>query len=893
MEFLCVFCLTDVFITHNLRLHHTRIHLRKEAYIVILYTNRTRLFKHVPRALIKPMTETIHALAKAVADQERLDAEIIQTFNLRKMQSTVGIFKFRLPGAYRCLIQYIDRDSEVFESEPGLILLEIVKHDDQGRIARHIDQETVDLTTLETVTPVEEPATLDAQEQALLETDLSKAYMRMMHVAKSISFEDFIVRFEHEDRKALYPLSENQRLALEDSGPTLMMGCAGSGKTLVLIARALKQAQYAKKQGYFTFTNLLKETAASLYHHYSEAAGIEGTVDFYVIKDYMLAELDLTDRHYFSLERYLTWYQTEQLANKYLWLQNIGPIDLWIEIRGLIKGYAGHSRIRIKVIQNIDEYLNKTELQTLRNEGILRKAEGSHGTYLITDEEQLFHHYPDASHPLRRRLHELDRDVPLISELEYVESMHDKYTEYDKPTRKKIYDFTKDIYQKHLETHQLYDDNDLARGLLKKIDRRHTTPLDYVFIDELQDLTELQTLALAKLTTYATDVMMSGDVSQIINPTFFIKGRIGLIFRNRLNADLNQKIELSENYRNSTSIVTIVKRLLDIRQSILGTYNEDIAEDSVRLEKSEGIPYLVKTNHDHMLDVMQLWLNVPKVAIIVASTKTKEALLKQYGVHGETNIYTVQEVKGQEFDKTILYNILTEHRQAWEAIMHGEIDKSRYIIDRHRYYFNLFYVALTRSIDNVFLYESHTDLKIYEALQDTFEPLEEDLSLLFDIKEYQSEAERRKQAQAHFDAEDYARARTYYRQLNDRRQAAICTGHMHLRDGRFHEAVTHLYQFREYHKTAYLYVNDDDLLLFKILIGRRLNALDIDTIDRLLGSKKLIDLCVPYRDTPIHERLLRDALRVMGDLYKHRIQTSIQEIKGADHGKNRSHRPST
>ncbi|TVP95691.1 MAG: hypothetical protein EA374_03355 [Acholeplasmatales bacterium] len=860
---------------------------------MILYYNRDRLYRHVPDALVTSMTETIHALARAVADKQQLDTAIIQTFNLKKMQSTDAIFKFRLPGAYRCLVKYIEHDSEVFEGEPGLILLEIVEHDAQGRVARHIEGDAIELASYEAVPLEMEPSdSLDATEQALLDADLSKAYLRMMHVAKSIPFEDFMTRFNHPDRKALYPLSENQRLALEDEGPTLMMGCAGSGKTLVLIARALKQAHYVAKQGYFTFTSLLKESAAALFHHYSSAEGIEGQVDFHVIKDFMLEQLGLTDKQYFSLERYLTWYHDTQLSNKYLWLQNIGPIDLWIEIRGLIKGYAGHGHVRIKAVQNMDQYISKTELQTLRNSGIIRKAEGSHGTYIIEDEAQLLNHVQDTAHPLRRKLHELDRDTPLMSEFEYVEAMHDKYTEYDEDTRKKIYTFARDVYQKHLETHTLYDDNDLARGLLKKIDHRTVEFLDFVFIDELQDLTELQTLALAKLATNPQDVMMSGDVSQIINPTFFVKGRIGLIFRNRLKTDLNQRIALEENYRNSTAIVTIVKKLLTLRQDILGTYNEDIVEDSIRLEKSEGIPYLVHTDNDNMLEVMHLWLNVPKVAIIVASTKTKKTLLKHFGVTGETNIYTVQEVKGQEFDKTILYNILTEHRRAWEDIMDRNIDKSGHIINRHRYYFNLFYVALTRSIDNVFLYENHTDLQIYQALQDAFEPLEEDLSLLLDIKEYQSEAARRTQAEDHFIAGDYARARTYYRQLNDPRQAAICTGHIHLQAGRFNEAVAHLYQFREYHETAYTYVNDDDLLIFKLLIGRRLKKLDLATIDTLLSNKKLIDLCTPYRNTAIHERLIKDALKLMGDLYRTRFEHAIQKVKGDAHGKVRSPRQS-
>ena len=847
--------------------------------MIIIY-NPKRLFSKAPKHLLDTIIKKIYSLAEDIAGTDQINQNVIKKYNIDKITSTKDVFKFYLPDGYRCLFRYQSFDDEIFEGESVIVLYEIVEHDLQGKKGRNLKLES-DFREFSKV------EILDNEVSESFDYEIQNKFMHKIHVPTRISFEDFLAHFQHPEKQTLYPLSENQRKALDDSGPILLLGCAGSGKTLVLISRALKEAQHGGRQGYFTFTKMLKESALKIYQKYQGAKGIEGDVEFYVIKDFMLDILNLSETQYFSFERYLYWYQENRFDQKYKWLRDVGPIDLWIEIRGLIKGYAGNEYLRIKTIDDPSKYLSKTEIKELKALGIIKKLKDSYQQYEVANEKELFKYLEDDGHPLRRYFQSLDRDTPLMSQKDYVDQMYDKYTEYDQSTRKSIYDFVENVYQPYLnnEERTLYDDNDLARMLIKSIDHRNIQKMDYVYIDEIQDLTEMQIIALAKLSEHSSDVFMSGDVSQIINPTFFKKGRIGLLFRNRFNTVLNQNLALDENYRNSESIVEISRKLLTIRQDILGEYNEDIKERSTRLEKDEGIPYMLDINQETAIEQIRHWLNVPKVAVIVASEKTKKDLLERFSIKGQTNIYTVQEIKGQEFDKTILYNVLTEHHQAWTDIMNRNIEKTRDIINRHRYYFNLFYVSLTRSIDNVFLYENHKDLAIYEAIKDDFEILDSNLELLMDINHYDSVEERKKQAEIHFHNEDYDRARTYFLQLNDRHNAAICTGHVYINQGRYLEGVMHLYPFKKYHEKAFKYTNDKDLLAFKVLLGYWTRQLRVKEISDMLRDKSLIELIKPFKREKIYNKLLLDAMRVNDHLYRYRIQKEITSIeKGESYG---------
>ena len=145
------------------------------------------------------------------------------------------------------------------------------------------------------------------------------------------------------------------------------------------------------------------------------------------------------------------------------------------------------------------------------------------------------------------------------------------------------------------------------------------------------------------------------------------------MFRNRkgISWDRSNVFTLNENYRNSRSIVDIANKIVDIRRSVLGTYTEDIVEISQEIEQSEGLPVLIETSFEEFLESIYTWQNAVRVAIIVSSDESKHRLIQKMKIKRSEayHIYTVQEAKGQEFDRVLIYNILSDYTDIWDKIM--------------------------------------------------------------------------------------------------------------------------------------------------------------------------------------------------------------------------------
>jgi hypothetical protein len=467
------------------------------------------------------------------------------------------------------------------------------------------------------------------------------------------------------DHKAIYKLSENQLQSINTYGPVFLMGSAGSGKTLVEISKALKNAHSPLKQAYFTYTKMLKDSADALYNQYSKHSGIVGKTEFFIVKNYMLDQLGISESQYMNLDRFLKWMNNRIYSSKYKLIHKIDQIDLWTEIRGLIKGYTGHDKYRILEFSNHDNYLSTEDIELLLDEGYIVRISGSQSKYYISNSLELSRYNLSNNHKFHEFLINTDISEPLLDRYSYINRMKGKYTRFNEEERTIIYDFVEEEYQSYLTKNNLYDDNDLARLLLKKIyEGKHNDKFDFLFMDEIQDLTEIQIFSLVKLVKDSSQVFMSGDVSQVINPTFFHDGRMGVIFKHHFNQTLNDSVTLRENYRNSENIVNVLDELLAIRRKTIGRYSYDIEEEVTDLEKREGLPIIVKVTKDDFYEIMSQWIGVPGVAIIVSNDETKRNIKKELNIKTETNLYTVQEIKGQEFDKIIAYNIVSDYSDA-------------------------------------------------------------------------------------------------------------------------------------------------------------------------------------------------------------------------------------
>lgn len=849
-----------------------------------LIYNPDLLFKGIPKERQNIYYNRIFELAKEIKYDKGLTPRVINYFKIKKMTSTDHIFKFYLANdGTRCLAMYEKTDNQIFTQEPGLILLKAVSHDNQGDEGRKFDRELQsldDFIEFDTDEDIEKNNNHNVSQDAINKY-LGHHFMKTVIFDSNMDINSFLSQIVDGDNKVIYKLSEKQAETLNSEGPTFLLGCAGSGKTLVEIAQALKNAQSDISQAYFTFTPMLKDVAEDIYKKYDSIEGLKGKTYFYCLKDYLLDVTGIEERNFFSFERFKKWYTSKKFVTRYNYLKNVNLVDLWTEIRGLIKGYVGNDYFRVSTIVLNDDIIKSDDFSYLLTDNILTKVDNSNHKFYITNSSKLnsdLEFFPQ----IKEIISELEFKNAMIDKNTYVNKIKDSYSQYTKEQRSDIYDFVESVYQPYLKSGEdvLYDDNDLVNILINKINNNEIEKLDYVLVDELQDLSELQILAITMLTNDPNNVLMSGDVSQTINPTFFKRGRIGLIFRNRFDLKY-EKLELDENFRNSEQIINVVRSLFDVRVSKLGNNKDDIVEKSLELEKKDGLPFFVDCDKKNIFSLMTTWLHIPKVAIVVASEETKEFLHNKLKIEKsikQTNIYTVQEIKGQEFDKIIVYNILSEFKDEWKEIMSGSIDKKSDIVTKYRFYFNIFYVAITRAKHNLFLYENERNLDILKELLPHFEELTENLPQLMNLKEYDTDENRLKQAIIHFDNHDYERARTFYLQLNDKKQAYICLGYNYLHNGEYKEGIDILYAFKDHRRTAYKYTNESELLLFRVLLGLKTKTLNLQQVDKLIKNKKLSKLLNNYKDTINKDLYYKDTMIVINQLGKYRCMKKLKKM---------------
>lgn len=844
--------------------------------------NWTSLFKDIPKNKRNTYHQRIFEFIEDVTKAKIINDHIIKKYTLKKMNGTKGIFKFYANNdGTRCLIRYDESDELIFNKEPGIVILKVTSHDQQGEVARRMDNRFVEYDEF-----------LYGNDDAVgndenLEDLLSKEYMKSIFIPDSMSIEQIAEIISDDDTRTVYPPSYTQKKALLSNLPLLLLGCAGSGKTLIEVCKSLKLAHNNVEQAYFTYTNGLKDMSESIYKKYENVPGLIGKTTFYSIRDYMVIALDLNIRNYMNYERFKQFLVDEKIYQRLKTLEKIQKVELWIEIRGVIKGYLGNAYFRNLEIKNLSSIKNPELIDRMIKDGIL-EYHNKKRLYYIKDGEKL-KKITDEYPMLRVHLFENDFNHPIIDHHSYIE-LNEGYSRFSKEERTVILEFVEKYYQPYLDKNAFFDDNDLARRMIIKNQTKSIRTFDSVFIDEVQDLSEMQIYALMLLSRQPGRVFMAGDVSQIINPTLFKSGRPGVLLRNRLDVPWtnNNVSVLSENYRNSRDIVEVANKLVSIRKERLGSYSEYIIEEPIKIEKSDGLPALLDVEQLEILDAIKIWIDVPKVAIVVSGDTAKTNLSTAIGIDIKkqgSNIYTVQEIKGREFDKVILYNIVTDYVEMWKQIM------TTYVKDKQehfQFYFNLFYVALTRARKNLYLYEQNQQVEIIQALSPLFERVTNNVINILDISEYQSSDEMFEQAMKHFTNEEYDRAKIYFHHLGMKKEVVVCRGHELIQRGDFDEGITLLYRFKDHQESLFKFTDNKDTPLFHYLVGYKFKKITIQQISDLLGEKSLIDLMIQYKEDKNYVNLYSDTLDLLQEIQKHRINQELGDLYGRISQKDRS-----
>lgn len=647
----------------------------------------------------------------------------------KKMKGAEHIWKYRLNGGARILYTYGKYIPFIRATEAeAIVLLDYVtQHDEQGREAKALNlNEYHDCEEISELHELLHRILENPEEASDDDIEAASAMLRSDYETTiSVYDEDKHADIENIDELEAY-LTKEQYDCVEEFAvnprPTLVMGGAGSGKTLV--AEYILSRFSGAKIAYFTQSEALRKKAQEQFE--TITGNKSGEIYFLNINEYAMQKLDLNE------SGFVGFHEFEKLLSsadrKSLDKHKLTVRDLWTEIRGTVKGSLNEEWARTEPVDK--------EARELMEKGFLERVKDSPKHLRLKNNVQETAKRAEADLSLSQEAREqllgliryfssVDEKVPLIPRKEYENKKEEECT-LQAEDRVFVYDIS-EKYQKSLVNKKLFDDNDLARKLLAKMSGTGER-FDLVVIDEVQDYTEMQ-IKLAVELCSSKAVFMAGDEHQIINPTMFRESRLKQLFYNKKTEfgtnqqELNSK-HLFINFRCPQGTVEFANAISEMRRQKVGLKNAD-GEQPEKSVRKGCKPFKLDYSETTLKKLMQALIRHARTAVLVATDKEKEDLIGLYGkeeyeAEGNSIIYTVPEIKGMEYKYVLCYDLFGTYKSRWDEILSSGHGKKQ---TRDRYYFNLVYVAATRTLETL-------------TFMDSYWPSQLETGLVEDIGEY-------------------------------------------------------------------------------------------------------------------------------------------------------------
>ena len=313
-------------------------------------------------------------------------------------------------------------------------------------------------------------------------------------------------------------------------------------------------------------------------------------------------------------------------------------------------------------------------------------------------------------------------DKPYLSEDDYL-NLGIKQSIFLASERPAVYDlFTR--YLEYLDEGAYFDSNILAYQYLEKAEQQY----DFVVIDEVQDITNVQLFLILKTLVNSTNFILCGDSNQIVHPNFFSWTNVkSLFYKQELQGNIIRV--LATNYRNTPEVTQIANQLLLVKNARFGSIDKEST-------------YLVKPNSQHKgevtffenkskvkQDLNKRTKRSAKFAVVVMRNEDKDAARKFFD---SPLLFSIHEVKGLEYENVILFNIISAHDKEFRELTTGvskkdlkteEINYSRAknksdkSLDEYKFYVNSLYVAMTRAVKNLYVIETNKKHALLELLE--------------------------------------------------------------------------------------------------------------------------------------------------------------------------------
>lgn len=238
---------------------------------------------------------------------------------------------------------------------------------------------------------------------------------------------------------------------------------------------------------------------------------------------------------------------------------------------------------------------------------------------------------------------------------------------------------------------------------------------DALIVDEVQDMTPVQLALLLRTLKDPQAFMLCGDANQVVHPNFFSWAAVRDLFRHGDIGELPLGV-LDSNFRNALAITTVANRVLSLKNVRFGSVDRDSTFLVKAASDAPGQVGVTPLDPDALQTLNQAVRRNAQFAVIVLRDEDKD----QARAHFDTPlIFSVQEVKGLEYDGVILFNVIGAQRRVYTDIagdlrpeqLTGDLrygrarDKTDKALEHRKFYLNGLYVALTRAVNQIVLVE--------------------------------------------------------------------------------------------------------------------------------------------------------------------------------------------
>lgn len=802
-----------------------------------------KLLKSIPKEKYKHVLSEIREFYQEYIENNFNIRNMKHGWSVRQIIGTTNIqeiYKFRVSIKDRILFTYGKHLGLREQFSDSIVFLEFCNHDSQIIRGRNMN--------------------LNGYIEQKFDQEIDSIYCDYKYevdtcISRIVSVDELIDMTEDNDERATYYLNDEQfDLISRDTKPLFLFGSAGSGKTIISINKAYLLSCNQFKVGYFTYSDNLVDEARKIFENIYKDDNLynnsmnRNEVFFNCFNNHIMKKSQKTS--IVTYEQFKKWINnilSKNIINRQVRLQ---PRDIFREIRGVIKGIVPIDWIPIEIdivvlSQEFIEYLVANKYASIKYDKVLIKNDCL--AYLNTNIKLYKNQFQKDLDIIYYIIDEYIINNKIMNEQIYL-NLPEKYSIFTYEEKVIIYDISK-RYQQWLESSNKFDENDITRISLSKLRIEQEFKFDYIICDEIQDLTEIQIYFLLKSVNNKDNILFCGDFNQTINPTFFDTGRVEAIYKiyNGMS-NFKEKI-IKTNYRSPRNIVEFANKLTNLKISKLGKNKKnDYFENSAR--DTLGNIRLIRSclSKEELLSILK---KRAYVDIIVADDEEKYNLINNS--KESKLVFTVSDYKGLENDYIIGYNIISKFKEKWNEILYENIESNE---NELRYYFNLFYVLVTRSRNNVLLIEENVNEELINYFEDLIEVVNEfdykklDLHRISTKDEHYKKGLRLEKNKRYIEAiESYKNADLNHSDL--KQEIGRCEALQKILEGYYSEAAEELFKLNEYKHAMDGYLKCEDYLnVIKCCVYEKmtykdvlniLSFINLDIIDYVTEKRKMID----------------------------------------------------